>query len=86
MGKNTCVFPGETVSFTPDHNFEEGQYVALEPRTLSKSYPNNLWPDPQILRVWNGSVHLTNSSKDPLVLYKNDQVCQKRACKVVEHQ
>ena len=86
MGKNTCVFPGETVSFTPDHNFEEGQYVALEPRTLSKSYPNNLWPDPQILRVWNGSVHLTSSSKDPLVLYKNDQVCQIRACKVVEHQ
>ena len=84
IGKNACVFPGETVSFVPDHSFEEDQYVALEPRTISKSYPNNRWPEPQIVRVSNGGVNVTNSSNNPLILYKNDHVCQIRACKVVK--
>ena len=58
--------------------------MTLEPRTLSKSYSDNRWPEPQIARISNGSVSLMNNSKNPLILYKNDQVCQIRACKVVQ--
>ena len=30
-----------------------------------------------------GGVNLMNSSSDPIILYKNDQVCQIRTCKTV---
>ena len=80
-GKNACVFPGEGIFLTPDHTFKEGQYVALEPRTLSKSYPINNWPEPHVARISMGGINLTNGLNKPVILYKNDQVCQIRACK-----
>ncbi len=83
MDKSVYVFPGENITFGPDHSFQEGQYVALEPRTLSKSYSHNMWPLPQIVRITDGCVNLRNETNEPLVLCKNDQVCQIRSCSSV---
>ena len=47
------VFPGEEVKLRPDHTFTDGQIVALEPRTISKSYAMNKWPEPQIVEIQN---------------------------------
>ena len=86
VGRDTCVFPGEVISFTPDHHFEEGEYLALEPRTLSKSYPLNHWPEPQVVRMSNNCVSLRNTTSEPVLLYKNDQVCHVRTCKTLDNQ
>ena len=81
--KTITIFPGEKVKLKPDHVFAEGESVALEPRTISKSYPYSKWPEPQIIKIENGHVNLINDTKDPLIIYKHDQICHIRSSTTV---
>ena len=67
----------------PDHVFNNGDNVAVEPRTLSKFYPYHKWPEPQIIKIENGHVNLVNNTKSPIILHKNDQLCHIRSSSTV---
>ena len=68
----------------PDHVFNHGDNVALEPRTMSKFYPYYKWPEPQIIKIENGLVDLVNNTKTPIILHKNDQLCHIRSSSAVK--
>ena len=70
------MFPGETLSLAPDDEVSEGETLLLEPRVLSKTYRNCLWPRPQIVQVVEGKVNVHNDTGDIISLHKNDHICQ----------
>ena len=68
---------------TPDHEFTKDVLVALEPRTDSRCYAAYNWPSPEIVSITNRRVALTNNTKFPILLHKNDQVCHIRPVSTV---
>ncbi len=75
---HVTVFPGEEVVLQAGNEFN-GQVVALEPRDDSMTYRDSGWPPCQFTGVVDGFVRVTNNTRSPIRVPKNDHVCQIRA-------
>jgi hypothetical protein len=58
--------------------------VILEPRVISKTFINHLWPEPQLAPVIDGKVQVHNNTQNIIPLYKNEHICQIHKTKVVQ--
>ena len=77
--RKTCLLPGEDISMKlPDDLLSHE--VAVEPRVISPSFtmvPN--WLKCEIMKPdADGKITMTNSSSEPLLLKKHEQLCQVR--------
>ena len=66
-----------------DERFND-EYVAVEPRNDSKTFNNFDWPPSQFVKVIAGRIRLTNDTKTPINIQRNDHLCQIRSSKTVE--
>ena len=69
---------------SPDVNLDGEEEVLLEPRIISKTFVNHLWPTPHFASVVDGKVQLVNNTENIIPLFKNDHICQIFKTKVVE--
>ena len=75
--KRQVILPGESAVFKIDVPISG---VAIEPR-LDNSFnkrqmtPSLLWPQPEATTVIDGFVSLMNNNKEPVMLQKNEHVC-----------
>ena len=60
-------------------NLPDGAVVAVEPRYDAKTYSHYGWPAVQTSTVIAGELSLVNNSNAPVMVYKNDHICQVRA-------
>ena len=58
--------------------------VALEPRTSSKVFADFKWPGVQILRVIDNEIRIPNTTSSPILIPKNEHLCQIRATHIVD--
>ena len=63
--------------------YEDGQAVAMEPRTLSQAWSCYKWPQPRIMEINDGNLKLINNTKCPMIIHKHDQICHVRSTKTV---
>ena len=59
-------------------NLPDGSVVAVEPRLDTKTYSCYEWPTVQTSTVIAGELSLMNNSSDPIMVFKNDHICQVR--------
>jgi len=59
-------------------NLPDGSVVAVEPRLDTKTYSHYGWPTVQTSTVIAGELSLMNNSSDPVMVFKNDHICQVR--------
>ena len=74
---NTVILPGEDASFPVPNHLREESTVAVEPRQDNSHY-NSLsrqWPMPKVYDISDGNLRLTNSSNDPIIVKKNQHIC-----------
>ena len=62
----------------------DGQIVALEPRTDSRTFETSTWPSCRLLSVHGGTVSIQNDTLFPIHVPKHDQVAQIRSTKSVD--
>ena len=73
------IFPGESVTIDVSHtSFPDGSVVVVEPRTDTKTFSQYDWPRAQTATVISGEMVLPNDSTIPIVVYKNEHICQIR--------
>ena len=53
--------------------------VTIEPRVITKTFNDYSWPPPQLSRITNNSIELSNDSLYPVLIHKNEHLCQIRA-------
>ena len=53
--------------------------VTVEPRIITKTFNDYSWPPPQLSRITNNSIELSNDSLYPVLIHKNEHLCQIRA-------
>ena len=72
--------PGDSLSVdvTP-LDLPDGSVVTVEPRYDAKTFNHYQWPSLQTSTVIAGEMALVNDSNDPIVVYKNDHICQVRS-------
>ena len=75
--KKHIILPGQTQKFKV--NEVSGQ-IAVEPRWDTKynkkaAKDSQLWPKPQILPIVDGKISLLNSTTEPIIIPKHEQVC-----------
>ena len=75
--QKTVILPGEEIKFQLPKHMHDEDTVALEPR-----YDNNyqaslskVWPVSKVYNVEGGCVSVSNDSADPIVMKKNQHVC-----------
>ena len=71
-----AVFPGEFLSIKPDVDISDGDTVLVEPRVISKTYVNSVWPAPHLTTVCRGAVEIPNDTQEIIPVHKNDHLCQ----------
>ena len=78
VSSQTCVLPGEKVSFQVPTPVSEGQLLAIEPRmTVPSDMPD--WIQCDVISAdADGCVTVQNTTSEPVVLSKHTQVCQVR--------
>ena len=59
-------------------NLPDGSVIAVEPRYDAKTYSHYGWPTLQTSTVIAGELALVNNSCEPVMVYKNDHICQVR--------
>ena len=60
-------------------NLPDGSEVIIEPRFDSKTYQQYEWPVPQLATVIAGEIAIPNDCSGPVVLHKNEHICQVRS-------
>ena len=78
VSRQTCILPGEEVSFQLPEELCTSDSVAVEPRTtVPRDMPE--WIECKVLTPdAEGSISIKNSSANPVLLSKHTQVCQVR--------
>jgi hypothetical protein len=78
VNRQTCILPGEKVSFELPEDLCTKDFLAVEPRTtVPKDMP--AWVNCQIVKpTAEGTVVLQNTTTEPVLLSKHTQVCQVR--------
>jgi len=72
--------PGDSVMVDVHSlNLPDGSVVAVEPRYDTKTFANYQWPCLQTSTVIAGEMSLVNDSDSPIMIYKNDHICQVRS-------
>ena len=75
-----AVMPGDSVMVDVHSlNLPDGSVVAVEPRYDTKTFANYQWPCLQTSTVIAGEMSLVNDSDSPIMIYKNDHICQVRS-------
>ena len=75
-----AVMPGDSVMVDVHSlNLPDGSVVAVEPRYDTKTFANYQWPCLQTSTVIAGEMSLVNDSDSPIMVYKNDHICQVRS-------
>ena len=79
---NTTVWPGEFLEIDALSELLKDSTLAIEPRTdsVSSSHlkPTHTWPQPAIVQSIGGKLRLLNNTEEPLLVRKNDHLCQAR--------
>ena len=78
VSNQTCILPGENISFQLPKELQSEENIAVEPRTtVPPDMPK--WVSCGILTPdQNGCITLTNTSEEPVVISKHTQICQVR--------
>ena len=74
---NSVILPGESMEFSLPGYLQSSKSVAVEPR-FDNSHNVRVerkFPTPKVYQVHEGSISFTNSSCDPVVVKKNEHVC-----------
>ena len=72
--------PGDSLSVDVSQlNLPDGSVVAVEPRFDTKTFNHFQWPQLQTSTVIAGEMSLVNASDSPVMVYKNDHICQVRS-------
>ena len=79
---NTTVWPGEFIEIDAPSELLTDATLAIEPRidSVSSSHlkPTHTWPQTDIVQSIGGKLRLLNSTEEPLLVRKNDHLCQAR--------
>ncbi|XP_068752665.1 uncharacterized protein [Montipora capricornis] len=79
---NTTVWPGEFLEIDAPSVLLKDATLAVEPRmdSVSSSHlkPAHTWPQPDIVQSIGGKLRLLNNTEEPLLIRKNDHLCQAR--------
>lgn len=79
---NTTVWPGEFLEIDASSVLLKDATLAIEPRldSVSSSHlkPAHTWPHPDIVQSIGGKLRLLNNTEEPLLIRKNDHLCQAR--------
>ena len=79
---NTTVWPGEFLEIDTPSELLKDASLDIEPRmdSVSSSHlkPTHTWPPPDIVQSIGGKLRLLNSTEEPLLVRKNDHLCQVR--------
>ena len=67
-----------------DDKLFDDKVVALEPRSLSKTYSSTDWPPAQLINVVDNEIRIVNKTQNPIHIPKNEHICQVRATYVVD--
>ena len=77
---NTTVWPGEFIEIDAPSELLTDATLAIEPRidSVSSSHlkPTHTWPQPDIVQSIGGKLRLLNNTEEPLLVRKNDHLCQ----------
>ena len=78
VARQTCVLPGEGVSFQLPEKFCKDEMVAIEPRTtIPKDMPN--WIQCELVHPDDeGCVTIKNTTSEPVLISRHTQLCQAR--------
>lgn len=73
----TTLFPGESLTFALPPDFRMEPLVALEPRLQAPSFSSSTrpWMRPTLAQVQDGTVSVWNSSEEPVLLGRHEQIC-----------
>ena len=72
--------PGDSLSVDVSTlDLPDGSVVAVEPRFDAKTFNHYQWPSLQTSTVIAGEMSLVNDSDYPIMVYKNDHICQVRS-------
>lgn len=78
----TTLWPNDYLELPLPQGLPDCQY-AIEPRSCSvvnqSATDRNLWPPPCITGAVGGKIRITNDTKEPIHLTKNDKFCQIRS-------
>ena len=79
---NTTVWPGEFLEIDTPSELLKDSTLVIEPRmdSVSSSHlkPTHTWPPPGIVQSIGGKLRLLNNTEEPLLVRKNDHLCQAR--------
>ena len=85
--KQTVILPGDYIQISTPEDTDPDTTWALEPRLDSpcnlNTKPNNAWPQVQEIYSVGNTVRITNSTVDPIMLRRNEHVCQIRPVSIV---
>ena len=71
--------PGDSVSIDVNSmKLPDGSVVVVEPRIDTKTFADYQWPTPQVATIIAGEMSLINDSPDPILVYRNEHLCQVR--------
>ena len=80
--RQTVLLPGEYIQLPTPESAEPDTIWALEPRLDSPCNhgvkPDNAWPKAQEICSVSSTLRITNATSDPVVLRRNEHVCQIR--------
>ena len=80
--KQTILLPGDYVELKTPNDFDADVECALEPRFDSPSNmnrpPEQAWPNVQTIKSVDHTITLTNATQDPIILKRNEHICQIR--------
>lgn len=73
----SIIMPGESATFKLPSHVCKDESIAIEPRLDSSHNRLNIstWPKPMVQDVTDGKVSLVNTSDDPIIIRKHEQVC-----------
>lgn len=74
-----ALMPGDSVSIDVNSmQLPDGSVVVVEPRIDTKTFADYQWPTPQVATIIAGEMSLINDSPDPILVYRNEHLCQVR--------
>lgn len=74
----TCLLPGEGISFQLPKDLQSEEFVALEPRSISSPVDMPDWLSCGLLPTEDGCVEIRNPSPEPVLIGKHAQIGQVR--------
>jgi hypothetical protein len=85
--RNTVVLPGDFIELTVPEDAKPDSTYALEPRYDSPVNHNrkSAWPYHQEVTAVGSSVRVVNTTAEPILVKRNEHICQIRAISPVDH-